>query len=128
MFVLLIQAHTGFIFLFISLFFYFSPHKPTHKGVSLSRRNPLSWKTHFWPLKVKPIGHEVCVIVIMAHVISMEQSVPTKDESKNYGETSSGHDQTVVTTDAVSTSCDSSKLSKFCLFLSFLWFNFHYID
>ena len=64
----------------------------------------------------------------MEHVISMEQSLPTMDESKNDGETSRGPDQTVVPTDAVSTSCDSSKLSKFCLFLSFLWFNFHYID
>ena len=64
----------------------------------------------------------------MAHVISMEKSLPTKDESKNDGETSRGQDQTVVPTDAVSTSCDNSKLSKFCLFLPFLWFIFHYID
>lgn len=60
----------------------------------------MSWKTHFWPLKVEPNGHEVCVIAVMAHVISMEQSLPTKDESKNDGETSRGHDQTVVPTDA----------------------------
>ena len=52
----------------------------------------------------------------MAHVISMEKSLPTKDESKNDGETSRVQDQTVVPTDAVSTSCDNSKLSK----LSFL--------
>ena len=49
---------------------------------------------------------EVCVIVGMAHVISMEQSLPTKDESKNDGLTSRGHDQTVVPTDLVSTSRD----------------------
>lgn len=42
----------------------------------------------------------------MAHVISIEQSIPTEDESKNDGETSRGHDQTVVPTHEVSTSCD----------------------
>ena len=41
----------------------------------------------------------------MAHVISIEQSLPIEDESKSDGETSRGHDQTVVPTDEVSTSC-----------------------
>ena len=86
MFVLLIQAQTGFIFLFIFLFFYSPPHKPTHTGLSLSHKHPLSWKTHFWPLKVEPNGHEVCVMVVMEHTISGEQSLPTKDESKNNGD------------------------------------------
>ena len=42
----------------------------------------------------------------MAHVISMEPSLATKDKSKNDGETSRGPDQTIVSTDVVSTSCD----------------------
>ena len=96
------QVSSSYLFPFSFTFLHTNPHT----RVSLSRRNPLSWKTHFWPLKVEPNGHEVCVIVVMAHVISMEQSLSTKDESKNEGEISRGHDRMVVPTDAVSTSCD----------------------
>ena len=98
------QVSSSYLFSFSFTFLHTNPL--SHTQVSLSLRNPLSWKTHFWPLKVEPNGHEVCVIVVMAHIISMEQSLPTKDESKNDGETSRDHDITVVPTDAVSTSCD----------------------
>ena len=97
--------HTSsYLFSFSFTFLHTNPL--SHTQVSLSLRNPLSWKTHFWPLKVEPNGHEVCVIVVMAHIISMEQSLPKKDESKNDGETSRDHDIAVFPTDAVSTSCD----------------------
>ena len=101
------RVSSSYLFSFSFTFLHTNPqHTLVSLSLSLSLWNPLSWKTHFWPLKVEPNGHEVCVIVVMAHVISMEQSLPIKDESKNDGETSRGHDQTVVPTDAVSTSCD----------------------
>ena len=49
----------------------------------------------------------------------MEKSLPTKDKSKNDGETSRGPDQTIVPTDVESTSCDIVNLVNFvfsCLF------------
>ncbi|XP_030963034.1 uncharacterized protein LOC115984205 isoform X2 [Quercus lobata] len=50
----------------------------------------------------------------MAHLISMEKSLPTKDESKNDGETSRGQDQTVVPTDADWTSPGSDWVLNRC--------------
>ena len=83
-------SNTGTNRLHLLIYFPFlllsSTQTHTHRSLSLSRRHPLSWKTHFWPLKVEPNGHEVYVMVVMEHAISGEQSLPTKDESKNNGD------------------------------------------
>ncbi|KAL0006812.1 hypothetical protein SO802_008314 [Lithocarpus litseifolius] len=50
----------------------------------------------------------------MAHVISMEQSLPTKDKSKNDGETSRGPDQIIVPTAVEWTSPGSDWILNRC--------------
>ena len=79
--------------------------KPTGGDIFVLRKHICC----FLQQQLKAVGtktQEVCVIVVMAHVISMEPSLATKDKSKNDGETSRGPDQTIVSTDVVSTSCD----------------------